>query len=62
MGRPYQGILAHVVSVQNEHSEVSTKMTKSQHSPVGLKQASLVNSLLCGPQKQWKNGGEENHV
>ena len=58
MGRVYQGILAHVVAVPND--EDRTKMTKSQHSPVGLKQGSLANSLLCKTQK--KNGEEENHV
>ena len=59
MGRVYQGILAHVVAVPND--EDRTKMTKSQHSPVGLKQGSVANSLLCGTQKK-KNGEEENHV
>lgn len=38
-----------VVAVHTKHSKVCTKLTKSQHSPVQLKQARLVSSLLNGP-------------
>ena len=37
-----------VVAVRTERSEVRTKMTKGQYSPVWLEQARLVSSLLYG--------------
>ena len=37
-----------VVAVSTECSEVCTKMTKGQYSPVRLEQARLVSSLLYG--------------
>ena len=37
-----------VVTVRTEHREVRTKTTESQYSPVRLKQARLVSSLLYG--------------
>ena len=37
-----------VVAVRTEHSEVRTKTTEGQYSPVGLELARLVSSLLCG--------------
>ena len=37
-----------VVTVQTERSEVRTKTTKGQYSPVRLEQARLVSSLLYG--------------
>ena len=37
-----------VVTVRTERSEVRTKTTEGQYSPVRLEQASLVSSLLYG--------------
>ena len=37
-----------VAAVRTEHSEVRTKTTEGQYSPVRLEQARLVSSLLCG--------------
>ena len=37
-----------VVAVRTEHSEVRTKMTEGQYSPVRLKLARLASSLLYG--------------
>ena len=37
-----------VVAVRTEHSEVRTKTTKGQYSPVRLELARLVSSLLYG--------------
>ena len=37
------------MAVHTKHSKVCTKLTKSQHSPVQLKQVRLVSSLLNGP-------------
>ena len=41
-----------VVTVRTERSEVRTKTTEGQYSPLRLEQARLVSSLLYGPRSK----------